>query len=163
MHIRETKAILRECGLFRDLNDIHLDLILMVCEEISYLAGEFIFHQEDPGDALYIVARGKVTIFLEPRDPLGTPIPMAVSVENNSFGEVILVDEGRRTASARCRTDTQLIRISRERLLRLCHDYPEIGFHIMRRMAEELALKLRSSNRGIRDQLFSKMMEEEGA
>ena len=109
------KNILRECGLFRDLNDIHLDLILMVCEEINYLAGEFIFHQEDPGDALYIVARGKVTIFLEPQDPLGTPIPMAVSIENNSFGEVILVDEGRRTASARCRTDTQLVRISRER------------------------------------------------
>ena len=161
MHIREIKNILRDCGLFRDLNDIHLDLILMACEEISYLAGEFIFHQDDPGDALYIVARGKVTIFLEPQDPLGTPIPMAISVENNSFGEIILVDEGRRTASARCRTDTQLIRISRERLLTLCYNYPEVGFHIMHRMAAELAIKLRSNNRGIRDQLFLKPQENE--
>lgn len=161
MHIREIKKILRQCGLFRDLNEIHMDLILMVCEEIGYLAGEFIFHQDDPGDALYIVARGKVTIFLEPQDPLGTPIPMAVSVENNSFGEIILVDEGRRTASARCRTDTQLVRISRDRLLRLCKNYPEIGFHIMHRMAAELALKLRSNNRGIRDQLFAKVLEDE--
>ena len=55
----------------------------------------------------------------------------------------------------------QLIRISRERLLRLCHDYPEIGFQIMHRMAAELALKLRSSNRGIRDQLFAKKTEDQ--
>jgi CRP-like cAMP-binding protein len=82
---------------------------------------------------------------------------MTVTVlgENGTFGEILLVDEGTRSASARCRVDTQLLRISRNRLLKLCYDYPEIGFHIMHRIAAELARKLRSSNLDIREQLFS--------
>jgi CRP/FNR family transcriptional regulator len=155
MHLQEIKDILRESDLFRDLNEIHLDLVLMVCEEISYLSDEYIFHQDDPGDALYIIATGEVQIVLEPEGHRESPIPVTVLGPKSTFGEVILVEEGRRTASVRCMTDAHLIRITRERLLRLCRDYPEIGFHIMYRMAAELALKLHSSNLNIREQLFA--------
>lgn len=154
MHLQETKRVLRHSDLFRDLNEIHLDLVLMACEEIGYLEGEYVFHQDDPGDALYIIAHGEVEIMLESNTPGEAPISVAVLKESSTFGEVILVEEGQRTASVRCRTDAQLIRIPRARLLKLCHDYPEIGFRIMYRMAAELALKLRGSNLNIREQLF---------
>jgi len=154
VHLQEIKRVLRQSDLFRDLNEIHLDLVLMVCEEISYRAGEYIFHQNDPGDALYIVARGAVDILMEPLDDKSEPMIVAMFKENDTFGEILLVDQGRRTASARCKADTQLIRISRDRLLKLCYDYPEIGFHIMHRIAAELAIKLRTSNEDIREQLF---------
>lgn len=155
MHLQESKRVLRQSDLFRDLNEIHLDLVLMVCEEIGFRGGEYIFHQNDPGDALYIVARGEVDILMEPQNSSNAPMVVATSKENDTFGEVLLVDEGTRSASARCKTDTQLLRISRDRLLKLCYDYPEIGFHIMHRIAAELAIKLRSSNRDIREQLFN--------
>ena len=155
MHLQESKRVLRQSNLFRDLNEIHLDLVLMVCEEISYRGEEYIFHQNDPGDALYIVARGEVDILMESQNSNNAPMVVTTSRENDSFGEVLLVDEGTRSASARCKTDTQLLRISRDRLLKLCYDYPEIGFHIMHRIAAELAIKLRSSNRDIREQLFT--------
>lgn len=155
MHLQESKRILRQSNLFCDLNEIHLDLVLMVCEEISYREGEYIFHQNDPGDALYIVVRGEVDILVEPSDNSdAAPIRVATSKENDTFGEILLVDQGERSASARCKTDTQLLRISRDRLLKLCYDYPEIGFHIMHRIAAELALKLRSSNQGLHQPLF---------
>ncbi|HOU11491.1 MAG TPA: cyclic nucleotide-binding domain-containing protein [Anaerolineae bacterium] len=154
MHLQESKRVLRQSDLFRDLNEIHLDLVLMVCEEISYRGGEYIFHQNDPGDALYIVARGEVDILMEPQNSNNAPMIVATSKPNDTFGEILLVDQGTRSASARCKTDTQLLRISRDRLLKLCYDYPEIGFHIMHRIAAELALKLRSSNQDIREQLF---------
>ncbi len=162
MHLQEIKRVLRNSDLFRDLNEIHLDLVLIACEEIGYLAGEYIFRQDDPGDALYIIARGDVQIMLESNTPGEESIPIAVLKENSTFGEVILVEEGQRTASVRCITDAQLIRIPRMRLLKLCHDYPEIGFRIMFRMAAELALKLRSSNLNIREQLFFDMSEHLG-
>ncbi len=154
MHLQESKRVLRQSDLFRDLNEIHLDLVLMVCEEISYRGSEYIFHQNDPGDALYIVARGEVNILMEPQNSSTAPMVVATSRENDTFGEILLVDQGTRSASARCKTDTQLLRISRDRLLKLCYDYPEIGFHIMHRIAAELAIKLRSSNQDIREQLF---------
>ncbi len=159
MHIQESKRVLRQSDLFRDLNEIHLDLVLMVCEEIGYRAGEYIFHQNDPGNALYIVARGQVDILMESQMTQSEPMTVAALGDNDTFGEILLVDEGARSASARCRADTQLLRLSRDRLLKLCYDYPEIGFHIMHRIAAELARKLRSSNQDIREQLFAKTPE----
>ena len=154
MHLRESKQILRQSDLFRDLNEIHLDLVLRVCEESNFLAGEYIFHQDDSGDALYILADGKVEIILEPESAGEAVLPVAELDAISTFGEVILVERARRTASVRCKTDAQLLRIPRDRLLKLCNDYPEIGFRIMRRMAAELSLKLHASNLNIREQLF---------
>jgi CRP-like cAMP-binding protein len=163
MHIQESKRVLRQSDLFRDLNEIHLDLVLMVCEEIGYRAGDYIFRQNDPGDALYIVAHGQVNILIESQTTQSESMMVMVLGDNATFGEILLVDEGTRSASARCQIDTQLLRISRDRLLKLCYDYPEIGFHIMHRIAAELARKLRSSNQDIREQLFAKTPDAEAA
>ena len=151
MHLQESKRVLRQCDLFNDLNEIHLDLVLMVCEEINYVAGKIIFRQGDPGDAIYIIAQGEVEIILESDED--EELIVATLSEESTFGEVILVEESRRTATARSK-GTQLIRIPRTRLLKLCYDYPEIGFHIMYRIAAELASKLNDSNVNIREQLF---------
>jgi CRP-like cAMP-binding protein len=156
MHLQESKRVLRQSDLFSDLNEIHLDLVLMVCEEINYVAGELIFQQGEPGDAIYIIARGDVDIFLQSEDAGKEQYVTTLGAES-TFGEVILVEESRRTASARGKSNAQLIRIPRSRLLKLCQDYPEIGFHIMYRIAAELARKLHSSNVNIREQLFPKI------
>ncbi len=162
MHLQESKKVLRSSDLFRDLNEIHLDLVLMVCEESNYLAGDFIFHQGEPGDALYILSQGEVAIMLEPENLGEDSLQVATFEAISTFGEVILVEEGQRTASVLCRTDAQLLRIPKDRLLKLCYDYPEIGFRIMYRMAAELAVKLHDSNLTIREQLFEEpiIMEE---
>jgi CRP-like cAMP-binding protein len=162
MHLQESKKVLRSSDLFRDLNEIHLDLVLMVCEESNYLAGDFIFHQGEPGDALYILSQGEVAIMLEPEKPGEDSIQVATFEAISTFGEVILVEEGQRTASVLCKTDAQLLRIPKDRLLKLCYDYPEIGFRIMYRMSAELAVKLHDSNLTIREQLFEEpiIMEE---
>jgi len=156
MHLHESKRVLRQSDLFSDLNEIHLDLILMVCEEIGYVTGKIIFHQGEPGDAIYIIAHGEVEIVLEGEED---ELVVATLGTENTFGEVILVEESRRTATARSK-NAQLIRIPRARLLKLCYDYPEIGFHIMHRIAAELALKLHDSNVNIREQLFLKTHED---
>lgn len=163
MRLEESKHVLHQSDLFNDLNEIHLDLVLMVCEEINYLAGEYLFRQDDPGDAVYIIARGEVEVILEPKNPGEPEISLAAFGENSTFGEVILVQEGNRTASARCKTDAQLIRIPRKRLLKLCYDYPEIGFNIMYRIAAELAQKLGNSNVNIQEQLFAKQSGDESS
>lgn len=159
MHLQESKRVLRQSDLFSDLNEIHLNLVLMVCEEINYVSGELIFEQGEPGNAIYIIARGDVDIFLQSEDAGQEQYVTTLGAES-TFGEVILVEESRRTASARSKSDAQLIRIPRNRLLKLCQDYPEIGFHIMYRIAAELARKLHSSNVNIREQLFPKTSVE---
>jgi len=155
MHLDESKRILQESDLFQDLKEAYLDIILMACEEIRYLAGQYVFHEKDPGDSIYLVAQGAVEVLLEPQREEGSKLPVAVLGPNSTFGEVTLVEKnGLRAASVRCKTDAQLIRITRKRLLQICTDYPDIGFHVMRRIAAELARKLRSSNVNIREYSF---------
>jgi CRP-like cAMP-binding protein len=155
MHLDESKRILQQSDLFQDLKDAYLDIILMACEEIRYLAGQYIFHEEDPGDSIYLVAQGAVEVLLEPHREDESRLSVAVLGPNSTFGEVTLVEEnGLRAASVRCKTDAQLIRITRKRLLQICKDYPDIGFHVMYRIAAELACKLRSSNVNIREYSF---------
>ena len=156
MHLSESKKILRNSFLFGDLNSIHLDLILMICEEVNYQAGDIIFHQNDPGDVLYIIARGEVEIILEPSEANKESVVIATLHQYQAFGETILIEERGRTAGARSHDATQLLRLERERLLSLTSDYPEIGFRIMRRMSAELVSKLRIANQKIRDQTLWK-------
>lgn len=156
MHLSESKRVLRHSSLFSDLSNIHLDLILMICEEVNYQARDIIFHQDDHGDALYIIARGTVEIILEPREADQESLVIAIMHQYEAFGETILIEEQGRTASVRCQTATQLLRLERERLLALTSDYPEIGFRIMRRMSAELVSKLRIANQKIRDQTLWK-------
>ncbi len=148
MHLSESKQILRNTYLFKDLNEIHLDLVLMICEEMNVVAGQEIFHIDEPGDALYIIARGDVEIVLDP--PGARPLRLSVLEAGQIFGETVLLEEGRRSASARALHDGTLLRIPGRRLMRLAEDYPEIGFRIMRRMAAELMSKLREANQNLR-------------
>ena len=66
--------------------------------------------------------------------------------EGQVFGEVALVDQGLRSATVRVnRTNTLLLRIERERLMRLCDTYPELGYKIMKNLAADLAMKIRNT------------------
>ena len=152
MHLEESKRILKRSDLFQDLKEAYLDIILMACEEIRYLEGQYVFREEDSGDSIYLVAQGAVEVLLEPHTQQESKLSVAVLGPNSTFGEVTLVEEnGLRTASVRCKTDAHLIRMTRKRLLQICNDYPDIGFHVMHRIAAELARKLRSSNVNIRE------------
>jgi CRP-like cAMP-binding protein len=154
MHLEQSKQVLKESLLFRELNDAHLDLVLLTCEEANYVTGDIIFRQGDPGDALYLIARGEVEIVLYSSRPTDEPVIITILTPGSCFGEVTLVEEGPRTATTRCHTDVQLLRIPRNRLLRLSNDYPEIGYRIIRRIAADLALKIRENN--LRTQVFMK-------
>ena len=149
MHLEDIKRALKNSHLFADLNESHLDLVLMACEELNYQEGQVIFRQDDPGDALYIIARGEVEIILESEGESET-VELATLKEYDTFGEAILIEQGVRSAAACCLTPVSLVRLPRQRLIRLVNNYPEIGFNIMRRMAADLMGKLRAANLNIR-------------
>ena len=72
-----------------------------------------------------------------------------------SFGEVALVDEGLRSATARsANKNTRLLILPRLELMQLFEDFPQLGYHMMRNLAADLAMKLRGTDFQIRDQLL---------
>lgn len=80
---------------------------------------------------------------------------MALLRRGQSFGEMALVDEGLRSASARAaQKDTRLIMMQRDKLIILCETYPQLGYRLMHNLAADLAMKIRNTDLRIREQLL---------
>ena len=67
--------------------------------------GELVFRQGDPGDALYVIVSGKVEIF---RASDASEIRLAILGPDEYFGEMSLLLDAPRNASARAKGDVEL-------------------------------------------------------
>ncbi len=131
---------------------------------MSCTVGQSVFEENGPSNDMYVIARGEVEIQVDPglvgQVPPGTalaPATIATLRPGQIFGEIALVDQGLRSATARVTApDTQLVVIPREQLMALCDTYPQLGYRLMRNLAADLALKIRSTDLEIRAQLLWK-------
>jgi len=159
---KEYASILRQADVFYDLTNPQLDMIAIICSEVNPRPGEIIFEENSTGDELYVVASGDVEILVSPSliqsgqgGPPPSPWAIATIRRGQTFGEIALVDQGLRSASARCASKkTRLLVIPRERLIKLCDSYPEMGYLVMRNIAADLAFKIRGTDLAIRERLI---------
>jgi CRP/FNR family cyclic AMP-dependent transcriptional regulator len=155
-------SILRQADIFYDLTATQLEMIASVCSEVRPKGGEIIFEENSAGDELYVIADGEVDIEVSPAmiQPITTdqppdPLTIATFQRGQIFGEIALVDQGLRSASARCASKrAHLLVIPRDRLIKLCDNYPELGYGLMRNIAADLAFKIRNTDLAIREQLL---------
>ena len=116
----ERIKLLAACDLMRHLPAEQIERILPCIRDRQLKAGEILFKAGGTGDALYIVARGKVEVLandLPGAEPSGSAI--AVLGEGHAFGEMSLLSGGPRTATIRAIEDTDLLEISKEDFERL--------------------------------------------
>lgn len=151
-------SVLKQADIFYELTGTQLELVASICTEQTYNAGAVIFEENTPGSLLYIIASGEVEIQVDPaligNDASGGSQTIATLRRGQSFGEVSLVDEGLRSARARCsQPDTRLILIPRDKLMLLCDSYPNMGYRLMRNLAADLAMKIRNTDLKVREYL----------
>ena len=154
-------GILKQTDIFSELSGAQLELIASICEERSFGVGDEIFEENSGSDELYVVASGEVDIVVNPAlvsdhpDDVGRPSTIATMRRGQSFGEVALVDQGLRSATARSAShNTRLLVIPRQHLMMLCESDPVLGYHLMKNLAADLAIKLRNTDLTVREQLL---------
>ncbi len=150
--------VLKQADIFDELTNTQLELIASICSERHYQAGDIIFEENTPGEELYVIASGEVEIIVNPaligKEDGGGMRSIATLRRGQNFGEVSLVDEGVRSAGARCsQHDTHLIVIPRDKLMLLCDTYAQLGYRLMRNLAADLAMKIRHTDLQVREQL----------
>ncbi len=153
--------ILKQTDIFFELTPTQLELIASLCQERRCNAGDVIFEENAASDELYMIAQGEMEIQVDPSlvgesDAKGASlVTIATLRRGQSFGEVALVDQGLRSASARCSANnTLLLIVPRDKLILLCDTYPQLGYRLMRNLAADLALKIRSTDLRIREELL---------
>lgn len=154
---------LKQSDIFYQLTPTQLELVANVCQEVIYQTGEIIFKENSNGKELYIIAQGEIEITITPgvaESASGSENETVIAKlrGGQSFGEVALVDEGLRSASARAsQKDTRLLIIQRDKLIMLCETYPQLGYRLMHNLAADLAMKIRNTDLRIREQLLYKI------
>lgn len=98
-------------------------------------AGETIFQEGDPGDAMYVVLGGTVDIIHK-----GAVIESIQ--DGNIFGEMALIDSEPRSASAVARTDVQTARVNQQRFEFLVQYSPFFAIEVMRTMAKRIRQRI---------------------
>ncbi len=104
-----------------------------------FAAGEVIFHEGDLGTEMYLIQEGKVEIL---RLTGEGPQRLALLEKGDFFGEMSVLDELPRTATAAAATDARLVEINGATFDEMLRANPEIAIRIMRK----LSLRVRQSD-----------------
>jgi len=138
--------LLKKVEILNSLSEGQLEKVAELCREQTSNAGDIIFKENDKSSELYLIQDGLVEITLSVPEP-GTEQSIVTLGKGQIFGEVALVDEGPRTASARCiADDTKLWVAERVDFVSLCEKDTSIGFMVMKSIAADLAFKFRLLN-----------------
>ena len=149
---------LKQSDIFYQFTPTQLELVANLCQEVVFNTGEIIFEENSSNKELYVIAQGEVNILINRGADGNSEKKEAVVTllrRGQSFGEMALVDEGLRSASARAaQKDTRLIMMQRDKLIILCETYPQLGYRLMHNLAADLAIKIRNTDLRIREQLL---------
>lgn len=128
--------LLADVPLFSLLRDEERTALASRLERIDAPAGKTMFLRGDPGNAMYIVRSGAVEIFF--KNDTGERIVLETAKSGQFFGEISLLDEGPRTASAVVTEDLEALVVDRGDLSDFLKSHPEAAMDLLAAMGRRL-------------------------
>jgi CRP-like cAMP-binding protein len=100
-------------------------LLLSIARRRRFARGEVVFHRDDPGDSLHLIALGHFAINV--MTPIGDTVTIAVRGPGENFGEMALVGEGRRSATVEALERAETFAVYQADFERLRTEHPSVG------------------------------------
>jgi CRP-like cAMP-binding protein len=132
----ERVIFLKEVSFFRDMTIEQLKVLANVCKEELFEEGTRIFEEGDTTGVLYVVVSGRVSIERETRR--GSYARLATLGAHTYFGEMALFDNSPRSATALALQDTLTLSLSREPLIALARQYPNLSLELIKVLSDRL-------------------------
>ncbi len=139
----ENLEVLKSIPVFSDVPEKGLRIIRSLFHIRQYNEDEHIFRSGEPGVGMYIILEGSVEIY---RSEENIYREYAVLYDGNFFGEIALLDDLPRTASARARSYCTLLGFYRPDLLDLVRRNPPLANAILMNIARLIGRRLVSTN-----------------
>lgn len=141
------RNILKKIPVFEDLNNRDLAAIERILHRREYRNDETIFLQGDPGIGMYIIESGNVSI-----EGGTTRSVLAELKDGEFFGELALMDESPRTATAVAKAPSKILCFLQPDLLDLIERNPQLGVKILLKLSRTIGERLRKCNEQINAQ-----------
>lgn len=138
---------LRTIPFFENLTDKQLTKLSAFLHERRYEENEYLFEINQPGAALFIVMRGEVAV--ESSSDPDTAARLATIKASEFIGELALLDQSPRSASARATKPTTALALFRADLNQLAKQEAEIACEIFRTLAYIVGERLKATNRHV--------------
>lgn len=109
--------------LFSALDRRSMEAVATLAREVEAPAGTVLMREGEAADTFYLIVSGTVHV-----ERAGLPIR---SMSGGGFlGEIALVEDGERTATATCATDCRLLALGRFEFDRVTATFPEVRSRI---------------------------------
>jgi CRP-like cAMP-binding protein len=144
----ELLDFLARMPLFADVPREELSPLVEVVRRRRYQRGAVLFTQGELGNVAFIVRSGTVEIVVASAD--GRDLLLYEVRPGDLFGEMALLEERPRSASAVCREASEVLAITRDDLLAALQRHPSI----MLRMLQTMSRRLRLADRRLEGMAF---------
>lgn len=151
------RALLKEAGIVISSGELPLPALslldgmaVMQCATMArYLVrrelaeGEILFHRHEPGDRLYVLAKGSVSILADMSSGVAAAHRLASFVPGVIFGETAMLDGGGRTAGAVADERSVVYVLTRADLDLIREREPQLAALLLLNVARQLSARLR--------------------
>ncbi|NNE69162.1 MAG: GNAT family N-acetyltransferase [Rhodothermales bacterium] len=130
--------------LFDGLTEDQSRRLAARCRLESFEAGDAIFHEGEPSEAMYLVLEGRIELHMG-----GAPLPQVSVQRGDVLGEVSMLGRQPHSATAVASEPVELAVLPHEELEVLIRRRPGLGLTLYRNLAAEVAGKLYQSDQAL--------------
>jgi len=136
------QELLRQVMLFANLSDKELALVERLLHQRTYAPNEEIFKEGEPGVSMYIIEKGTVAITVGAQHDK----VLAELHDGEFFGELALLDDSPRFASAIATTECSIVGFGQPDLFGIIERNPRLGVKIVETLARIIGERLKKTN-----------------
>lgn len=141
--------IFRRMDLFWGMNDTELEQFREIATVETIPSGKILFKEGDECNKLYIVVKGMIAISTTLAGGLNKTLGMVYP--GNQFGEMALIDDAPRAATAKAADNSELLSVTRDDFLDLIEKNPTFAAKALINLSRTLSQNLRNTNELLRE------------
>ena len=129
-------SFLQQVPMFSGLNEESLQLLLGRSRKLKFRKAAALLTEGETGESLYVIVKGKVKIFVSDED--GNEMTLFIEGPGSYIGEISLLDNEPRTASAVTLEACEIISISKAGFQEVIAENPEIAFEVIKELTRKM-------------------------
>lgn len=137
--------LLENIPLFRGLTKDEMERVLQLAFVKDYKNGLTLFFEGMQGGIMYVILTGVVDLYKKSKDDEENIFLVSIK-KGDYLGELSLIDEDQRSATAKIAEDSQLLVITRKCFNDMIYKEPEIALKILLNIVKKLSERLKQMN-----------------